>query len=367
MSFSSPETSLGTAGERLVSVVIPVLNEVDTLDALYARLVEAFEGAGRSLNVDLFFEIVFVDDGSTDGTRERVRELCAADARVHLIEMSRNFGHQAAITAGVDHAAGDAVVVMDGDLQDPPEVIADMIDRWMGGVDVVYGVREVREGDARLKRAAAAVHYRLLRWLSDTEIPVDSGDFRLMSRRVVDALGQMRERSRYLRGMVAWLGFRQEALTFRRDPRYAGEAKYTFRTLLKLSLDGITSFTDRPLKLASQLGLAVTGMAIVYGAWIIGARLVDPGRAFQGFSAIMVTILFLGGMQLFAIGILGQYLGRVYNQTKSRPLYVVGDRVGWESRAPERAPAPAPAVPAQSPADTRASVPACNPGLVELP
>ncbi|MEJ2542112.1 MAG: glycosyltransferase family 2 protein [Gemmatimonadota bacterium] len=316
---------------KLVSVVIPVLNEVDTLDALYGRLLSTFE---RASGTD--FEVVFVDDGSSDGSRERIRQICARDPRIRLIELSRNFGHQLAITAGIDHSAGDGVVVMDGDLQDPPEVILDMLERWEAGADVVYGVREARLGESSVKRAAASVHYRLLRWLSETEIPLDSGDFRLISRQVADALGEMRESSRYLRGMVAWLGFRQEAVHFQRDPRYAGEPKYNFRSLLKLSLDGITSFTDRPLKLASQLGLSVTGLAVVYASWIIVAKLLDPTRAFQGFSAIMVVVLFLGGVQLFSIGILGQYLARVYTQSKGRPLYVVGRRVGWEADPPHR-------------------------------
>jgi dolichol-phosphate mannosyltransferase len=274
-------------------------------------------------------EVIFVDDGSSDGSPRKIEEICRSDPRIRLVQMSRNFGHQAAITAGIDHSIGDAVVVMDGDLQDPPEVIPAMVNRWRGGAKVVYGVREVRAGDPKIKKIAAAVHYRLLRWLSDTDIPLDSGDFRLMDRQVVDALGTMRESSRYLRGMVAWLGFRQEALFFKRDRRFAGAAKYDFRRTLRLSLDGITSFTDRPLKLASQVGIAITLFAGLYGLWIILARLADPDRAQQGFAAIMVTMLGLGGVQLFAIGIVGQYLGRVYTQTKGRPLYIVKKRVGW--------------------------------------
>ena len=309
---------------HLLSVVIPVLDELGTLPTLKERLEASLNQVACA-----DFEVIFVDDGSTDGSREWIRRVSEDDPRFKLVGMSRNWGHQAAITAGVDHSAGDAVVVMDGDLQDPPEVIPEMVERWLAGADVVYGVREVRQGEAGWKKVAASVHYRLLEWLSDTEIPVDSGDFRLMSRRVVDALGQMRESSRYLRGMIAWLGFRQEALPFRRDPRYAGDAKYSFRTLLKLSVDGITSFTARPLRLASQLGLTITLLAALYGSWIVAAKLLDPDRVFEGFSAIMVTMLFLGGAQLFAIGILGQYLGRVYAQTKGRPLYVVSDRVGW--------------------------------------
>ncbi len=215
------------------------------------------------------------------------------------------------------------MVVIDGDLQDPPELIPKMVERWRDGVDVVYAVRERREGEIFYKRVAAAIHYRIQRWLSDVDIPIDTGDFRLMSRPVVDQLVDLRESSRYIRGLVAWLGFSQEAIPFVRESRHAGDRKYTFRKLLKLSLDGLTSFTDKPLRLASQVGAITTVGALLYGAWIVVARLIDPGRAFEGFSAIMVTMLILGGVQLFAIGILGEYLGRVYVESKRRPLYVV--------------------------------------------
>lgn len=303
----------------LLSVVTPVLNEVETVPELVARIEAAVEKIGPSVRL----ELIVVDDGSTDGTTELLTDMAAADPVIRVLELSRNFGHQAAITAGIDRSRGDAVVVIDGDLQDPPELIPEMVERWRDGIDVVYAVRERREGEVFYKKIAASIHYRVQRWLSDVDIPLDTGDFRLMSRRVVDELVGLRESSRYIRGLVSWLGFSQEAVTFVRDTRFAGERKYTFGKLLKLSLDGLTSFTDKPLRLASQIGAITTIGAMLYGIWIVIARLIDPDRAFQGFSAIMVTILILGGIQLFAIGILGEYLGRVYVETKRRPLYVV--------------------------------------------
>jgi glycosyltransferase involved in cell wall biosynthesis len=314
----------------VISVVTPVLNEAGIVQELVSRI----ESAVEAIEPPVHLELVIIDDGSTDGTLDLLKKLADSDNFIRVLELSRNFGHQAAITAGIDHATGDAVVVMDGDLQDPPEVIPTMVERWRDGVDVVYAVRERRQGEVFYKRVAASVHYRIQRWLSDVDIPVDTGDFRLMSRRVVDELVGLRESSRYIRGLVAWLGFSQEAVPFVRDPRFAGDRKYTFRKLVRLSLDGLTSFTDKPLRLASQIGALTTIGALAYGAWIIVARLIDPDRAFQGFSAIMVTILMLGGIQLFAIGILGEYLGRVYVETKRRPLYVVREEHSHGSAEP---------------------------------
>lgn len=313
---SNPRSGSST---EVLSVVTPVLDEVETVPELVSRI----QAAAQAISPPMLFELIVVDDGSTDGTTELLADMASKDDSIRVLELSRNFGHQAAITAGIDHARGDAVVVIDGDLQDPPELIPKMVERWRDGVDVVYAVRERREGEVFYKRVAAAIHYRIQRWLSDVDIPVDTGDFRLISRPVVNQLVDLRESSRYIRGLVAWLGFTQEAIPFVRDSRHAGERKYTFRRLLKLSLDGLTSFTDKPLRLASQVGAITTIGALLYGAWIVVARLIDPGRAFQGFSAIMVTILILGGVQLFAIGILGEYLGRVYVESKRRPLYVI--------------------------------------------
>lgn len=329
--YSTPRDGSPT---EVLSVVTPVLDEVETVPELVSRIQEATQ----SISPPVLLELVIVDDGSTDGTTELLADLASQDDSIRVLELSRNFGHQAAITAGIDHARGDAVVVIDGDLQDPPELIPKMVERWRDGIDVVYAVRERREGEVFYKRLAAAIHYRIQRWLSDVDIPVDTGDFRLMSRPVVDQLVDLRESSRYIRGLVAWLGFSQEAISFVRDSRHAGDRKYTFRKLLKLSLDGLTSFTDKPLRLASQVGAITTIGALLYGTWIVIARLLDPGRAFEGFSAIMVTILVLGGIQLFAIGILGEYLGRVYVEAKRRPLYVVKEEHTMQAESlPSRA------------------------------
>lgn len=324
------EKPASRSGQEVLSVVTPVLNEAETAQELVSRI----ENAVRTITPPIDLELIVVDDGSTDRTLEILKDMVSESSSIRVLELSRNFGHQAAITAGIDHSTGDAVVVIDGDLQDPPELIPRMVDRWREGIDVVYAVRERRKGEVFYKRIAAAIHYRIQNWLSDVDIPVDTGDFRLMSRRVVDELVDLRESSRYIRGLVAWLGFTQEAVTFVRDSRYAGERKYTFRKLLKLSLDGLTSFTDKPLRLASQVGALTTIGALAYGAWIVVARLIDPDRAFEGFAAIMVTMLMLGGIQLFAIGILGEYLGRVYVETKRRPLYVV--RTEYSSRGSTR-------------------------------
>lgn len=313
-----------TTERNLLSVVIPVLDEVENVKPMIARLSGIIDNLP-----ELDLEIVFVDDGSTDGTRELLRVLASANSSLRLIEMSRNFGHQLAITAGIDHASGDAIVIMDGDLQDPPEVIPSLVKSWREGSDVVYAVRGARHGESRVKTAAAALHYRLLRWLSDTDIPVDTGDFRLISRRIADHLIGMRESSRYIRGMVSWLGYQQDSVVFQRAPRTTGEAKYTYRKLLRLSVDGIASFTERPLNLTFQLGGVVMLIAVALGLYFVIAKLIDPSRSNQGFATIIVAILFLGGLQLFAIGLVGQYVGRIFKQSKGRPLYVVSNRVGF--------------------------------------
>ena len=309
--------------DSLVSVVVPVFDERDTVGEMYQRLAAVFdvlEGVSG--------QFVFVDDGSSDDTLELLRALAAGDGRVRVVGLSRNFGHQAAITAGLDHAAGDAVVLIDGDLQDPPEVIPAMIERWRAGADVVYGARSVRHGESLFKRASAKLFYRVVGRLSDTPLPFDAGDFRLLDRAVADVLRDMREEARYLRGMVAWAGFRQEAVPYERDERYAGETKYSMGKMVKLALDGVTSFSSRPLVLAAQLGATITVGAFIYLVWIVANRLTDPHSVVAGWTSVLVAILFLGGVQLLSIGILGVYVGRVFSASKERPLYVVRTRVG---------------------------------------
>ena len=330
-------------GVPLVSVVTPVLNEQDNVKTFYERVTTTLEAVAPPVR----HEIVVVDDGSTDHTPALLDELGRADPRVRVVTLSRNFGHQAAITAGIDHAVGDAVVVMDSDLQDPPEVLPDMLSRWREGFAVVYGHRTARAGERRTRLMVTKAFYRLLARLADTPLPVDTGDFRLMDRRVVDVLReQLRESNRYIRGLVSWVGFSQCAVDFERDPRAAGEAKYTLRRLVKLGLDGITSFSIKPLRFATRLGGLVVIVSLLYAAWIVVQRLAFPETTPEGWSSVMVALLFLGGVQLLTIGLLGEYLGRTYEETKRRPLYVVAQRLNLDRLDDHSDGHPAPGQPA---------------------
>ena len=318
--MSMPHTDMGLP---LISVVVPCYNEEESIAETHRRL-DAL-AADRPSEC---FEFVFVNDGSRDQTLKLLRCIAASDDRVRVVSFARNFGHQLAVTAGVDHARGDAVVLIDADLQDPPEVIEDMIDHWKEGYEVVYGVRTDRPGESRFKRLTAHVFYRLLNWLSDTPIPLDTGDFRLMDRAVVDVLRNMPERDRFIRGMVSWIGFRQLALPYRRAERFAGSTKYPLRKMLRFASDGMISFSVKPLKLAMMTGLACAAIACLGILWVVGARLLTDAWVVPGWSATIIAILFLGGIQLLCTGILGEYIGRIYMQVKSRPLYVVGEIIG---------------------------------------
>ncbi len=300
----------------LFSVVVPIFNEIEVIDTFYERTKRVLDGLA-----DLDHELLFVDDGSTDGSYERLAEIARRDPAVRVIKFSRNFGHQIAITAGVDHAAGDAVAVIDADLQDPPEVLADFVSKWREGYDVVYGVRAERDGETRAKLVTANVFYRLLRRFTNVEIPVDVGDFRLMSRRAADVLRGMREKDRFVRGLVSWLGFRQAGVSYRREARAAGQTKYPYRKMMKFAVDGITSFSNAPLKLASWLGYLASFLAFAYLVTVFVQKAL--GATIQGWATIMVAMLFLGGVQLICIGIIGEYIGRIFNEIKPRPMYVV--------------------------------------------
>jgi dolichol-phosphate mannosyltransferase len=300
----------------LVSVVAPVYNEDATIDEFYARVCSAL-GA-------LPFELVLVDDGSTDGTPMKLDGLAAADPRVRVVYLSRNFGHQTALTAGLDHAAGDAVVMIDADLQDPPELISTMLDHWRAGCDVVYAVREQREGESRFKLSTARWFYRLFDKLAQVELQQNSGDFRLLDRRALDALLSMRERNRFLRGMTVWVGYTQAAVPYHRDSRYAGETKYTIPKMLRFSLDAISSFSHRPLQLATLLGFVISTLAFIAIPVVAVLRIL--GSYLPGFSALTILVLLLGGIELIAIGIIGEYVGRIYDEVKGRPLYLVRAR-----------------------------------------
>jgi len=310
----------------LVSVVVPVYNEEATVGEMYQRLAAVFDGLS-----DVVGEFIFVDDGSADRTLDLLLATADGDDRVQAVALSRNFGHQIAITAGIDHASGDAVVLIDGDLQDPPEVIPAMLERWRAGVDVVYGERQARRGESVFKRSTAKLFYRFVGRLSDTPLPLDAGDFRLLDRAVADVLREMREEARYLRGMVAWAGFRQEALRYERDERFAGQTKYSLAKMTKLGLDGVASFSSRPLVLAAELGAVITVGAFLYLLWIVANRLADPHSVVAGWTSVLVAILFLGGVQLLSIGILGVYVGRLFGESKRRPLYVVARRAGAQA------------------------------------
>jgi dolichol-phosphate mannosyltransferase len=331
------DTAVPTDGGRslkLLSVVAPVYNEVATIEQFYARICAALEG--------IRFEIVLVDDGSTDGSDAELVRLAGNDPRVHVVQLSRNFGHQTALTAGLDHARGDAVVMLDADLQDPPELIPRMLDHWRAGCDVIYAVREQRQGESRFKLATARWFYSLFDRLAQVELQHNSGDFRMLDRRALDALLSMRERNRFLRGMTVWVGYRQAAVPYTRDPRYAGETKYTIPKMLRFSLDAISSFSHRPLQLATLLGFVISTVAFIAIPVVIVLRIL--GSYLPGFSSLTVAVLLLGGIQLIAIGIIGEYVGRIYDEVKGRPLYLVRSRVNIpEGEAPSPPSSSAPA------------------------
>jgi glycosyltransferase involved in cell wall biosynthesis len=320
---------------ELLSVVAPVYNEEATLDEFYARTCRALD--------PLPFELVLVDDGSTDSSSEILTRLAADDPRVRVVCLSRNFGHQTALTAGLDHARGSAVVMLDADLQDPPELIPRMLDHWKAGCDVVYAVRRQREGESHFKLLTARWFYKLFGKLAQVELEPNAGDFRLLDRRPLDALRSMRERNRFLRGMTVWVGYRQASVAYDRDSRYAGETKYTIPRMLRFSLDAIFSFSHRPLQLATLLGFVISTLAFLGIVAVVILKLI--GSYLRGFSTLTILVLLLGGIQLIAIGIIGEYVSRIYDEVKGRPLYLVRARMNISEESlpdPSQPPAPAP-------------------------
>ena len=307
----------------LLSVVVPVYNEEAVLPAFYERATAALAEVPEAE-----LELVFVDDGSMDGSLNLLTDLAERDPRVKVVSFSRNFGHQIAITAGVDHASGDAVAVIDADLQDPPEVIVEMVAKLREGYDVVYGQRMDRDGETRMKLWTASLFYRLLKRLAKIEIPVDVGDFRVMSRRATRELRTLREKDRFVRGLVSWVGFRQTAVGYQREKRFAGETKYPVGKMLQFALDGITAFSTVPLRLATWLGYAASVVAFVYLVSVFIQKAM--GVTVEGWATIMVAMLFLGGVQLICLGILGEYIGRIFNEIKPRPMYVVAERLNLD-------------------------------------
>lgn len=308
-----------------LSVVIPVFNESVNIEPLHQRLSNVMRGMGLES-----FELIFVNDGSTDGTDEKLLGLRHVDPRVKFIDLSRNFGHQIAVTAGLDHATGQVVVIMDADLQDPPEVIPELLSKYREGHDVVYAVRASRQGENLFKKLTAKIFYRLMRRLTDFPIPVDAGDFRLLSRRVVRHLCGMREQHRFLRGMVSWVGFRQAAVPYERAPRLGGETKYPLGKMLRLSFDAITAFSDIPLRLSTWFGFFTAFLSFLTGAYIIFLKLFTD-KTVQGWASTLLAFFFLGGVQLICLGMIGEYIGRINDQIKQRPLYVVAEKHGLDT------------------------------------
>ncbi len=310
----------------VISIIAPVYNEAGNLQELHRRISDVLDRSGET------WELVFVDDGSTDGSGSAVRELYDSDpGHIRVISFARNFGHQIAVTAGMDYAQGQAVILIDADLQDPPEIILDMIAKWREGYEVVYAVRAKREGESWFKRTTASLFYRLMFSITDISIPLDTGDFRLMDRKVVDAVLSMRERHRFIRGMVSWVGYRQTGIEYTRRERYSGETKYPLSKMLRFAWDGITGFSYFPLQLATYLGFAIAALSGIAILLVIYLRAFTSAKPLEGQATTLIMVLFLGSVQLISLGIIGEYLGRIYNEVRGRPLYIVREMHGIDA------------------------------------
>jgi dolichol-phosphate mannosyltransferase len=307
------------------SIVVPVYNEEEVIHETYRRLTEVMRSTKEA------YELLFVNDGSRDRTAEIIKEYSEQDPAVVLLDFARNFGHQIAITAGMDYARGEAVVVIDADLQDPPELILEMIEKWKQGFDVVYAKRTKRKGETYFKKQTAAMFYRFLRAMTDIDIPLDTGDFRLLDRKVCDQMNSIQEKNRFVRGLVSWVGFKQIAVEYERDERLAGESKYPLKKMLKLSMDGITSFSYKPLKLASYAGVTLSGIGFIYLLVVMYLKLFTDSTI-TGWSSLIVIQLFFSGIILIILGMIGEYIGRIYDETKNRPLYIVREKYQLETR-----------------------------------
>jgi len=308
------------------SIVIPVFNEEEVIEHTYERIKTVMK------NADGNYELLFINDGSRDRSVEILLNLSEQDNRIKIVDFSRNFGHQIAITAGMDYALGDAVVIIDADLQDPPELILEMIQKWKEGYDVVYAKRTARKGETFFKKQTASAFYRTLRAMTEIEIPIDTGDFRLIDRKVCNQMKNIHEKNRFVRGLVSWVGFKQSAVEYERDERFAGETKYPLKRMLKLSLDGITSFSYKPLKLANYLGASLSVIGFVYMLIVLYQKLFTTTTV-TGWSSIIVIQLFFSGITLMMLGVIGEYIGRIYDEAKDRPLYIVKDIYQHESAA----------------------------------
>jgi len=298
------------------SIVAPIYNEIENISELYRRVTEVMDSTGDE------WELVLIDDGCTDGSTEKIRELAEMDGRVRPVIFARNFGHQIAVTAGLDYARGDAIIIIDADLQDPPEVILELAKKWQEGYEVVYAIRAEREGESWFKKFTAAMFYRIIFRITDVKIPLDTGDFRLLDRKVVNVMNSMRERHRFLRGMASWVGFKQIGVEYKRAARMAGVTKYPFKKMLRLALNAITGFSYFPLQVATYFGFASAGLAILAIPVVVTLRLTGS-QFFEGQATTLISVLFLGGVQLISLGVLGEYIGRLYDEAKGRPLYIV--------------------------------------------
>lgn len=307
----------------MISVVVPVFNEETNVEEMHRRCSAVLTDSTAA------HEIIFVDDGSTDNTLRKLKEIAATDEHLKILSFSRNFGHQLAVTAGLEHAEGNAVIIMDGDLQDPPELIPDMIDKWRQGYQVVYAERHKRSGEGILKRTTAHLFYRILRLLTTTDIPVDTGDFRLIDRVVVETLKKMRERSRFVRGLVSWVGFRQTPIKFERKERLSGKTKFPYTRMIRFALNAVFSFSDRPLRIATFLGVGASAFGLLMILWGLYSKFFMAETTVKGWTSVFVAVLFLGGVQLFTIGIIGEYISRIYEESKGRPLYIISEKINF--------------------------------------
>lgn len=312
-------TEKSSNDQPVYTIIAPIYNEIKCIDELYTQIVKVMDSTGEP------WEMVWIDDGSRDGSTDRIRYYAELDPRIRPVIFARNFGHQIAVTAGLDYSRGQAVVIIDADLQDPPEVILELINKWKEGYQVVYAVRSEREGESWFKTFTAAQFYRMIDKITDVKIPLDTGDFRLMDRKVIDVLNSMREKHRFLRGMSSWVGFKQVGVPYKRHARFAGETKYPLKKMLLLALNAITSFSYFPLQLATYIGFIAAGISILAIPIVILTR-VFGAQAFFGQATTLIAVLFLGGVQLISLGILGEYIGRVYDEVKGRPLYIVSEK-----------------------------------------